>query len=328
MSIFINGIGMISPQKTFGNDFFWEQKKSFTGHRMTCTEPAYSGLIDQKSIRRMSRIIRMGVASAMLALKEASVKQPDAIITGTALGCLEDTATFLSKMIVNEEQALNPTPFMQSTHNTIGSQIALLLGSTGYNQTYVHRAFSFESVLVDAMMMLDENNDQNILAGGVDEITDASHKILSRFGLFRKGMQHGEGSGYFLFAGKQTANAYARLRKVSMIYKAESKEWLESRLKLFLQEEDLTIGEVDLALTGDHERDDDLFGSIPVIHFKNLCGEYPTSSAFALWLASMILKRQSLPAGILATTSVSVKNILIVNSYFGIHHSFILVEAC
>src|SRR6185437_13238212 len=111
-----------------------------------------------------------------------------------------------------------------------------------------------------------------------------------RFGLYRKGIQHGEGSGYFLLSGKQTGHAYARLRKVSMIYKPESKEWLATRLKLFLQEEDITMAEADLVLTGDHERDDDLFSSIPAIHFKNLCGEYPTSSAFALWLASMILK--------------------------------------
>ena len=112
-----------------------------------------------------------------------------------------------------------------------------------------------------------------------------------------------------------------------MIYKPESQGWLESKLKLFLQDEDMTIGDINLVLTGD-QADPNLFKRIPQIPFTNLCGEYPTSSAFALWLASMILKRQSLPAGILATSSAPVKNILIVNSYFGIHHSFILVEAC
>lgn len=319
---------MISPQKTFGNDYFEDGEISYAGNRMPCIEPDYTDLIDQKSIRRMSRILRMGVASAMFALKQAAVKKPDAIITGTALGCLEDTATFLTKMIVNNEQALNPTPFMQSTHNTIGSQIALLLDCTGYNQTYVHRAFSFESALIDAMMMLDEYGDQNILTGGVDEITDSAHSILSRFGLFRNGKQQGEGAAFFILSGKQAEHSYARLRKVSMLYQPKNNETMKERLTLFLQESNLTIGEIDLVLTGDHEDDVDLFRNIRALHFSNLCGEYPTSTAFALGLASRILKNQSLPPGMPAISSIPLKNILIVNSYFGIHHSLILVEAC
>ena len=127
MGAFINGIGNISPQSTFGNNDLLSSIKSYSDNRLTAIEPDYSEWIDPKLLRRMSRIIKMGVASAMCTLKEASIEKPDAIITGTAYGCLEDTGIFLSKMITNKEQALNPTPFIQSTHNTIGSQIALLL---------------------------------------------------------------------------------------------------------------------------------------------------------------------------------------------------------
>ena len=62
-----------------------------------------------------------------------------------------------AKMVDSNESALNPTPFIQSTHNTIGSQIALLLQCQGYNQTYTQRAFSFENVLLDAILELKEN---------------------------------------------------------------------------------------------------------------------------------------------------------------------------
>ncbi len=34
------------------------------------------------------------------------------------------------------------------------------------------------------------------------------------------------------------------------------------------------------------------------INYKNLCGEYPTATAFALWLAAGMVKNGALPASI------------------------------
>ena len=49
---------------------------------------------------------------------------------------------------------LTPTSFIQSTHNTVGGQIALGLECKGYNFTYVHASISFESALLDAQLQL------------------------------------------------------------------------------------------------------------------------------------------------------------------------------
>ena len=127
MSIFINGIGAISPQGDLGKgDQLLAVPMNYSKDRMMCIEPEYAQYIDPKFLRRMSRILKLGTASSIMALADAGIKIPDAIITGTGYGCLEDTITFAKKMIENKEHALNPTPFIQSTHNTIGSQIALL----------------------------------------------------------------------------------------------------------------------------------------------------------------------------------------------------------
>lgn len=126
MALYISGSGNISPKLTADSDF------------IQSGEPDYGEWIDVRQLRRMSRIIKMGVTAAQIALKEAGIERPDGVITGTGYGCLEDTGLFLNKMIINKEEALNPTPFMQSTHNTIGSQIALLLQCQGYNQTFTH----------------------------------------------------------------------------------------------------------------------------------------------------------------------------------------------
>lgn len=197
MKLYIQATGNISPQRTFGHRFFLSEAVEYMGNRLTCIEPDYKIFIDVKQIRRMSRIIKMGVAAAMECLQEAGVESPDAIITGTAYGCLDDTGIFLSKMIEQNEELLAPTAFIQSTHNTIGAQIALMLHCKGYNNVFVHRGFSFESALLDAMLLLKEQEANNVLVGAVDEITDISHAILSRFGLYKRGMV----SNFNLFSG-------------------------------------------------------------------------------------------------------------------------------
>ena len=105
--MYIRATGNISPQKTFGHLPFLTETVEYTGNRLTCVEPDYKEFIDAKLIRRMSRIIQMGVAAAMECLKEAGVKSPDAIVTGTAYGCLEDTGLFLKKMVEIKEELLN-----------------------------------------------------------------------------------------------------------------------------------------------------------------------------------------------------------------------------
>jgi 3-oxoacyl-(acyl-carrier-protein) synthase len=353
MSAYINGIGTISPQQTFGDVPFLATPKEFTNNRLTCTEPDYAGWIDPKAIRRMSRIIRMGVASAGLALKEAGLDVPDAIITGTAFGCLEDTGIFLTKMIDQQEEALNPTPFIQSTHNTIGSQVALLLKCYGYNQTYSHRAFSFENALLDALMTLDEQQ-KTILVGGVDEVTDTSFEIINRFTIYKEtpssslrlfdqkssGTVQGEGSAYFLLSGIKGSNTYARIVNLATVYKPENKEIIHSRISDFLSHQSLTVSDIDLLLlgkNGDVEKDafydqlaTEVFPAASVGAFKHLCGEYQTANAFAVWLGAKILKEQSIPAAVLqkGQTEKIPKRILIYNQYLGHHHSFILLESC
>ena len=168
MKIYIRSTGIISPQDTFNQTEFLAQPLWYDSNRLHCVLPDYKPLIDAKLIRRMSRIIKMGVAAALNCLQAGGVQMPDAIITGTAYGCLEDTENFLKRLIENNEDLLSPTAFIQSTHNTVAAQIALLLSCHNYNNTFVSRGFSFENALMDAQMLLLENEAQNILVGGVD----------------------------------------------------------------------------------------------------------------------------------------------------------------
>ena len=353
MKVFIRSSACISPQYTFDNQSFLSEVVEYNGTRLKAIEPDYKVFVDPKSLRRMSHIIKMGVATAMDCLKNGDVEMPGAIITGTAYGCLEDTVTFLTRIIEQEEEMLPPTAFIQSTHNTVAAQIALMLQCHGYNNTFVHKGISFESALLDAMMLLKENEADNILVGGTDEMTDTSFTILSRLGIYKRwpvsnlnlyatktrGTMGGEGAAFFLLSDKASEKNLAELTGIRTLYKPGSLEDIEKKVILFLAENALKIDDIDLVLTGksgDTAHDDiyaqlnlSLFNNVNLANYKHLCGEYPTSSAFALWLAANMIKKGIVPEAVVERTAKKVKpkTVLIYNHYQKIYHSLMLVSA-
>ncbi len=352
--MYIRATGNISPQKTFGHQPLVDAPVEYTGNRLACIEPDYKEFIDPKQIRRMSRIIRMGVAAAMECLQEAGVKVPDAIVTGTAYGCLEDTNSFLSKMVEFNEELLTPTSFIQSTHNTIGAQISLLLQCNNYNNAFVHRGFSFESALLDGMMLLKENDAANVLVGAIDEITNTSYTILNRLGLYKqgpisnldiykiktKGTIAGEGSAFFLLATEPSVTDYAKLDGLHTFYKPEKIAEIENQIASFLERHAVSMDDVDLIITGKNgdassdevynQLTETVFNNKETINYKYLCGEYPTAASFAMWLAATTIKAGKLPAALnhTALPDKKINRILIYNHHQGIHHSLSLLSAC
>jgi 3-oxoacyl-[acyl-carrier-protein] synthase II len=354
MKTYIRATANISPQQTFGQIQVPPEPIAHIGNRMNCTEPDYSKLIDSKLIRRMSRIIKMGVAAALGCLQEAGLDSPGAIITGTAYGCLQDTEIFLTKMIQNNEEQLSPTSFIQSTHNTVGAQIALILHCHQYNNTFVHRGFSFESALLDAIMLLGENQNNPVLVGGLDEITDSSHLILSRMGIYKretvsnldlyrsksKGTLAGEGAAFFLLTNQPSSEDRALLEGMTTFYKPANSGEIEKNIVSFLGSHSIGRDDLDLVITGrngDKKSDeiydqlkDSIFKGTPSANFKHLSGEYPTATAFALWFAVAILSSGKVPeyARNESIPSRPIRRILIYNHYQNIHHSLFLVSAC
>ncbi len=354
MKTYFNGTGAISPQKTFNTGFPFEIISHEQTDHLKCIEPIYKEYIDPMVSRRMSRLIKSGFTAAKFSLKEAGVENPDAIIVGTGMGCIEDTEKFLSSMITNNEQLLNPTPFIQSTHNTVGGQIALMLKCHNYNFTYVHRGFSFESALMDAMMMINEKSAAYILVGGSDELTENFYILQKRLGHIKRhtvstsqlfnsntsGSIAGEGSTFFVLGNQKTEKTYAELKAIETCYKPESPEEIKSRIIIFLSKQKMSVEDVDLVLygiNGDKSQDaiyhlvqETLFKTNGSAYFKHLCGEYQTATAFACWLAIHIIKHQLIPNDVKLNLNPvkNIKNILIYNHYRTIDHSIILISQC
>lgn len=132
--------------------------------------------------RRMGRLIKSATISSLEALRRAGVEIPDAIVTATRFGCLANTERILLQMKEGGEGSVSPTDFMQSTHNTIGSGIAIKLKCHGYNVTYSHGRDSLLSALNDAEMLIASGQCRTVLVGCHDEISPAFADILRRSG--------------------------------------------------------------------------------------------------------------------------------------------------
>lgn len=128
-------------------------------------------MIPAMEARRMGKLLKAATVTSLRVLKEADIEKPDAIITATSLGMIDNSEKFLNDLVENDESLLKPTLFMQSTHNTIGSSLAIRLGCHGYNITYTQGKDSMEWAKRDAMRLIKSGKASSVLVGLHDEST-------------------------------------------------------------------------------------------------------------------------------------------------------------
>jgi len=347
---YINGLGAVTPQGNLKRGELLPEVFEYEEKFLQIRKPDYKEYVDAKSLRRMSKMVRMGVYAAFDAMKDAGVNQPDAILTGTGMGCQKDTEKFLNGMIDNNETFGNPTAFMQSTHNTVGARVALMLGNQNENFTYVHRTFSFESALIDSMLMLTEEDKNNILLGGIDEITEESWLIKTHLNHYKKeavnnlnllsdkqpGALSGEGAMFFVLSSEKDHHTYAALQDVKTFFRPESQSEIEENIYSFLSKNSLSATDIDLILmgnNGDPEFDviyqsleDTVFSRVATACFKHLTGEYDTAAAFAVTIAAKMITGETAPEIIFKKGSVQKpKTVLVYNQFRNINHSLMLL---
>lgn len=296
---------------------------------MYAVEPDYKLLIPNSSLRRrMSRAVKMGVACGLECLKEVTAEDVGAILTATGWGCLGDTQKFMDSLTDNHEQFLNPTPFMQSTFNTVGAQIALCKGIHACNMTYVQKGHSFENVLIDAVLHVSEGKDA-VLVGAFDELTSFSTGLLSRL-KFPKPM--GEGAQFFLLRNpdkkrreslKKSRGIY--LKSTGIFWGHHTPDSVCRQMLEFLSANDIAASEVNLFINGRMPEGENRvydclerrLNAAVSMGFKDECGESPTAVSYALWKACRLLQ---------STYRDRHCSLLIYNNFLGREHSFILVE--
>jgi 3-oxoacyl-(acyl-carrier-protein) synthase len=350
---YINGLGCISAQKTFDTVFLEEAELNENDTILSLKAPIYKDFIPPVAIRRMAKGVKNGIVASTLALREANLETVDAIITGTGMGCIEDSEKFLKAILDNDEQFLTPTSFIQSTHNTVGGQIALGLQCKAYNLTYVNGSVSFESALFDAKMKIEEEEASSILVGGIDETADYTMSLFKLAGFIKEenqspysvlesttsGVVFGEGATFFVLENEIKENTIAEILDIEILNKLDVEE-VENKIISFLASNDLKLTDIDavvLGYNGDVDSDlyyknlsNSIFANTPQVYYKHLSGEYDTASAFGLWVGAKIIQTQNIPdiVKLNILDKQVYKTILLYNQRNGIDHSFTLISSC
>lgn len=339
----------ISPQHTFDNAIFEGLVNAHEGTRYLATEPDYAGIIPAGLLRRMGKAVRMGVGSGLQLLQRHPNVQ--GIILGTANGGLEDCLKFLNQIVDYNEGTLTPTNFVQSTPNAVAGNLALTNKITGYNMTHVHKGLAFENALLDASLLLQEGKYTKLLVGSIEEISQYNYNIDSLNGFFKleetsseslltsdtAGSVNGEGASWFVVSDEPGEGSFAEVVDMSQTANLNLDE-VEDWISAFLRKNNYRANDIDLLLngrSGDKDSDgfynkieDSLFADTSVATFKNLVGEYPTATAFAVWIASHLLNGESIPEKMIwqGMSPNGVGNILIYNHFRAEQHSLILLK--
>ncbi|HKJ49248.1 MAG TPA: beta-ketoacyl synthase chain length factor, partial [Christiangramia sp.] len=247
---------------------------------------------------------------------------------------------------------LSPTSFIQSTHNTVGGQIALDLKCKGHNMTFTQNSVSFESALLDALLQMQEDGVRNILVGGVDETSNEFTGFQKLDGQIKSeavnnlellesktnGTIISESAAFFSLTSESSPGSYAELKDVE-IFNSIDPSKLESKIKDFLIKNNISVSEIDAVILGkngdgrfDHyyeDLQDGIFSDECQVGFKHLVGENNSVSSYAFWLASRILKEKRIPEifKLNALNCEKPKNILIYNQYLGKNHGLILLQS-
>ena len=324
-----------------------------------------SRILSPNSARRLSKAVKMGILCAMEALQQMDHSTLDGILVGSGKGCLIDSDKFLQSIVMQQEEFLSPTAFIQSTHNTVAGQIALLLKNTGYNMTYSQGRVSFESTVFDAYLQLVLNERKNLLVGAVDELSDISIEISEAIAntkdqpatgntidqpgttnttdqpittnktslLARGGIPHTEGAGFFVFSNQQHQHSLGQLVDM-VIYHPTEELPPESQLAAFLKKNKLSAEQIDLIIYGSAKHETPLemeakaFNNISKINYQLQLGYFDTDMVFALNLALKHLNNQTFRSMESPTGNKTgaLQHILICN--FGDQNSLMLLSRC
>ena len=319
----------ISIQKPLCEEWM-DNPLSYTDDYVRAVDPDFKQFISAGDARRMGKLLKRALATSLSALQEGGIDDPDAIITGTGFGSIENTELFLDALVREGEQLLKPTQFMQSTHNTASSLIGIHTKCHGYNSTYSQKGLSFDSALYDAWMQFRMGRIGSALVGGHDEMSPVFSGFVRKAGHVKEGEICSEAAVSVLLAGNGD-NAYCTLDGVR-IMDTPSTEALEEVIS------QMTADGIDAVMTGmsgNPENDsrygflDKMLPGVPQLRYKPLFGVNFSSSATGFYASACCLREGYVPPA-LAMNGKPMdcrKGILVVNVVEGRHYSFSLLKS-
>jgi len=279
--IYITAACQISPQQPLSEQWM-QQPIAIEGGIGKALLPDFKQWLNPMKSRRWDALLKRALTTSLEALRISATSRPDAIITGTGMGCLGSTSAFLSALTSEGETVSQPTHFMQSTHNTIGSLIAMQTGCHGYNTTHSQGAMSADVALLDAFTLIEAGMAQHVLVGAHDQLLDEWVAMLRK-----AGNQHtlGEVSVALMLTTQPAVTPLCTMTGISVA----SNDVVPDAVQL--------CGDTlpDVVICGE-DTPDSLLPHVPRVRYHHLCGESPSASAFGVYMTAQCLQRGEFPS--------------------------------
>ena len=339
-TIYIQAAEQISIQQPLSEE--WMINPVFYNEaNVPAINPSFGQFMSPNDARRMSGLMKRALVTAIKVINDTGIEKPDAIITGTCMGSLFYTEKFLDAMTTNGEQALSPTHFMQSTHNTVSSTLGIHTKNHNYNVTYSHGNLSFDLALFDAWIQLRLGLISNALVGGHDEMVDSHFELMRKSGCFGlDGMVPcGEVAVSTILTNDSKAKSLCRLAGVSHGC-FQDLEGLKLQLETMLSQADIQINDIDAVMMGlngnsindefYHQVAHALFPETAMLHYKHVFGENYTSSALGVYSIAHCLYHGVIPETLYINSAKRLYKepnvVLLINHYQAIDYSLILLR--
>lgn len=140
--------------------------------------------MEPRFYRRLSRQSRLAVAVSIEAIKDSELEITDlnrhriGVVFGTAFGSTEQTDSFFVSLLDHGPQAAEPILFPDTVPNAPASHVAMYHGLQGPNSTFCQNHLSGECALAYGLSLLEQDQADVVLVGGVDELSSILYHSL------------------------------------------------------------------------------------------------------------------------------------------------------
>ena len=261
--------------------------------------PALNYFVPPLKRRKMSRLSRMAVTTAGLALRHAGLEgqQTDCgVILGTGFGSTSQSEIFYQNMSEQGFVKANPGLFPETVPNSPAGQVSITFGLQGANTTICQQSLSSELALMTAFDLISDNKLDRVLVIGIEEMSAGLLSGLFASGVLQKIQQEnlttipmgakmlvGEGAVAFIL---ESADSVARrnadpLARISMVHSAGAARWPAAYTDIATSVQQVTsvcdISGVDCVIPSAS-----FINEVDSRHFHELSSLFPTGTAMVV----------------------------------------------
>ena len=204
--VLVTGVGAVLPGLVGGAAALEARLGAAVPWGGAVDDGALAPLVDPGEARRLSRICRLAVAAARLALADAgrAADAATALVAGTEFGDLRSTIAFADGYLTGGPTALSPLLFPNTVMNAMAAAATIAVGARGPSLTVNAPTVAGALAVARAAAAVAAGRVDVAVAGGVDEREALLEATLRDLGV--PGAR-GEGAVFLVLEGETTARA-------------------------------------------------------------------------------------------------------------------------